>query len=135
MITAFVGVSFPRQQALTLAKQPIPAPTQIRALVDTGASCTFVDPAVLSGLGLTPTGSASVNTGSTGATPHQSDQYDVSLYIPGVSGQAPYTMPTIPVVALPLLAGPGYHALIGRDILRDCIFSYNGTVGFFSLAY
>jgi hypothetical protein len=70
IMTAFVGVSGARRAALLAAKQDIPTPVQIRALVDTGASGTCVDPSVLQSLGLTPTGSVQVNTPSTGPTPH-----------------------------------------------------------------
>jgi predicted aspartyl protease len=110
------------------------SPIPIYALVDTGASCTCVDPTVLDGLALTPTGSVSVNTPSTGTTPHESYQYDVALVIPAPNG-TPLVFQTIPVVAASLLAAQGFHALIGRDILSRCFFAYNGELGFFTLAY
>jgi hypothetical protein len=42
---------------------------------------------------------------------------------------------TIPVVASELLVSQGFHALIGRDILNQCLFSYNGSMKLFTLAY
>ena len=118
------------------AKQPVPDLVKIRALVDTGASCTCVDPSVLSALGLTPTGSAMMVTPSTGSTPHQTDQYDVALVIGASSAsQPPLVVPTLAVVASELLSRQGFHALIGRDVLRRCILNYNGSSGFFTLAY
>lgn len=134
IVNAFVAVSQGRTAALTAAGQPIPKPAPIFALVDTGASCTCVDPSVLHGLKLTPTGSISVNTPSTGSTPHETYQYDVALVIPAPSGP-PLVFQTIPVVAADLLEAQGFHALIGRDILSRCFFSYNGEVGIFTLAY
>ena len=41
---------------------------------------------------------------------------------------------TLPVIASELFAAQGFHALIGRDILSQCVFMYNGN-GFFTLAY
>lgn len=43
--------------------------------------------------------------------------------------------PILPVICAELLDAQGFHALIGRDVLRQCIFSYNGTIGHFTLAY
>jgi hypothetical protein len=121
---------------LEKAHQPVPNPVPIRALVDTGASCTCVDPSVLKdGLKLTPTGSVTVNSPTTGATPHDAEQYDIALYIPSVAGQPVLVFETIPVVSSILLNAQGFHALIGRDILRLCLLVYNGTLGNFTLAY
>jgi hypothetical protein len=121
--------------ALQAANSPVPAPVPIRALVDTGASCSCVDPSVLTSLGLTPTGSARINTPSNGSEPVDLPQYDVALIIPPATpGQSPLIFPIIPVVASQLRA-QGIEALIGRDILSHCILVYNGTVNFFSLAF
>ena len=124
-----------RYAALTAAGQPIPALVPLRALVDTGASCTCVDPALISALGITPTGSIQVHTPSTGATPHTASQYDVSLVIPGATaGTPPYVLHTIAVTEA-ALATQGIDALIGRDVLDGCVLTYNGTIKLFTLAF
>jgi predicted aspartyl protease len=136
MLNAMVVVSAPRQAWLTQAKQPIPAPVKIRALVDTGASGTCIDPMVMAQLGLTPTNVIPMLTPTTGATPVLVEQFDVGLIIPGQSAKhAPLAFHTTPVVASALYAAQGFHALIGRDILRHCILNYNGDFGYFSLGY
>lgn len=136
MLNAMVIVSTPRQAALIAAKQTVPSPVKIRALVDTGASGTCIDPSVMAQLGLTPTNVIQMFTPSTGATPVPTNQFDVGLIIPGSSAKhAPLAFPTIPVVESNLFAGQGFHALIGRDILRHCILNYNGDFGYFSLGY
>jgi len=135
ILVAYVGVSNARRVALVAAKQQIPNPIQVRALVDTGASGTCVDPSILKTLSLTPTGSATVNTPSTGSTPHTADQYDVSIIVPGAGPtHAPLNVPNLPVICADLLP-QGFHALIGRDILSLCLLSYNGTTSLFTLAY
>jgi len=53
----YVGVSHARGQALLQGGQTIPQLRLIRGLVDTGASTTAIDPSVIQGLGLSPTGS------------------------------------------------------------------------------
>jgi hypothetical protein len=110
----------------------------VRALVDTGASNTCIDPSVLigqnpAGLALTPTGTVSMTTPSTGTTPHIADQYDVALLIPHAT-LTPLVRLTIAVASVELLA-QGFHVLIGRDILKDCVLVYNGTEDLFILAY
>ena len=47
---------------LKKASQPLPPMVQVRALIDTGASHTCVDPTILHPLNLTPTGSTPVHT-------------------------------------------------------------------------
>lgn len=133
MVDAFVGVSAPRRQALTAANQAVPNVVQIRGLLDTGASHSCMDPSVLTAFGLTPTGTALVNTPTTGNAPVTVDQYDVALLIPVPNG-APLIQQTLPVTASDLFTSQGFHALIGRDILSQCVFVYNGS-GFFTLAY
>ncbi len=136
MLTAYLGVSQARRAALIAANQPIPLLQQITSLIDTGASCTSVDPSVIAALNLQPTGSASVLTPSTGMTPHQTSQYDVALMIPGPNAQAaPLIFQTVAVISAQLLQAQGFHALIGRDILNRCLPEYNGTLGVFTLAY
>ncbi|HEX7185620.1 MAG TPA: hypothetical protein VF756_27595 [Thermoanaerobaculia bacterium] len=85
-------------------------------------------------MSLTPTGVVSVNSPTTGETPHQADQFDVALFIPPPNG-LPLFIQAMPVVASHLLAMQGFHALLGRDILNNCLFAYNGEVGLFTLAF
>lgn len=135
ILQAIIFVSQPRIAALTAAGQTVPNPVPIRALVDTGASCTCVDPSVLASLGLTPTGIVRVNTPSTGTTPHSADQFDIALFIPGPPSNPPLVFQTIPVISSDLLAAQGFHALIGRDILDRCVLIYNGSMKDFTLAF
>ncbi len=134
ILNALVAVSQARATALTAAGREVPNAVPVFALVDTGASCTCVDPSVLENLRLTPTGNVSVNTPSTGATPHSADQYDVALIIPAANGPA-LVFQTIPVVSSDLFQAQGFHALIGRDILNRCVLVYNGNMGQFTLAF
>lgn len=136
IVVAFAGVSHSRRIALEASGQPVPQPVQLRALIDTGASCTCVDTAVLAPLQLSPTGQTTISTPSTGQQPAAMDQFDVLLAIPGpTAGSLPLIFPTIPIVALRDFANPAYDALIGRDILGECILHYNGATGLFELAY
>lgn len=135
ILGAFVAVSASRRQALADAGQPIPPLQQIRALIDTGASCTCIDPSILSALSLTPTGSVAMHTPSTAGTPVNCDQYDVGMLIPAAApNHNPFFLPTLAVTASELSV-LGIQALIGRDILADCFFTYNGSMGLYTLAF
>lgn len=56
LLNAGVGVSEGREAALKAAGLPVPPIVVFRALVDTGASCTAIDPDILAPLGLSSTG-------------------------------------------------------------------------------
>lgn len=132
VMDVLVGVSRPRAAALTQAGQPIPNPVAVRGLVDTGASCTCIDPGVLTSLNLTPTGSQPVHTPSTQGTPVNQLQYDVSLILPhpGIS----YSFHSLAVIQSQL-AVQGIQGLIGRDVLDRCLLVYDGPLGAFTLAF
>ena len=136
LLNAVVGISQERHVALMAANLPIPASIPIRALVDTGASVTCIDPSILQSLALSPTGNATINTPSTGNSPIDVDQYDVGLIVPPSAGnQHALILGTVAVICSELLISQGFHALIGRDILAHCLFYYNGVNGLFTIAY
>jgi hypothetical protein len=127
-----IGVSQARAQALQQSGLPIPQPLQIRGLVDTGASCSCVDPSALQGLGLTPTGQSPMLTPSTGTQPHYANVYDVSLIL--VHPALQLTMGNVAVAESELMV-QGIQALIGRDVLKNCLLVYDGALGVFTLSF
>jgi predicted aspartyl protease len=127
-----VGVSEEREDALLKAGLPVPNPVQIRALIDTGASCTCIDPSALQSLGLTPTGSTPIHTPSTGGTAQNADQYDVSVIL--LHPNLQLTIPTVAIIEAELSI-QGIQALIGRDVLQGCLLIYDGQAGIFTLAF
>jgi hypothetical protein len=133
IVEFFVGASVPRAEALKKAGQPVPNPILVRGLIDTGASCTSVDCTVLKQLRLVSTGSVPIHTPSTSSgTPHTVNQFDVSLILqhPKLAWQ----FHAVPVIETNL-AHQGILALVGRDILSNCLLCYDGQAGIFSLAF
>lgn len=114
------------------AKQPIPQSLRLRGLVDTGASCTCLDTSIIAALQLAPTGSASILSPTTGAQPHQCSQYDVSIILlhPDLS----FNLSAVPVISADLKM-QGIMALIGRDVLENCLLVYDGKQKVFTLAF
>lgn len=133
IVDVWVTVSKPRLDAITSAGQTPPAPVPCKALVDTGASHTCIDPSVTAALGLTPTGSVQVITPSTGATPVVVETYDVALHIVFSGSQFHSKNPA--TVSSSALAHQGFSVLLGRDVLADGMLIYDGQHNVFTLAF
>lgn len=99
------------------------------ALIDTGASVTSVDETRLRALGLRPKAFTDVATASSARV--EQPIYTCVLSFPGTP------LPTIPFneVIGSNLAGFGFSALIGRDVLANCQLVYNGPEGFWTIAF
>jgi hypothetical protein len=65
-----VQVSGERRLALKAAGKQIPKPVFAQAEIDTGASCTVIDPSIAKALELQPKGRVSIQTASTGSGIH-----------------------------------------------------------------
>ena len=121
-----------RVEVLKSLNLPYPGPATIRALIDTGASSSALDEGIVGRLKLTPTGSVSVHTPSTGPTHDTCDQYDVTVVL-GENAPDPKTF-TVGVLGS-RFASEGFFALIGWDILSQCILTCDGPSRSFSLEY
>lgn len=134
LIDALIGVSAARNAALVAAQQPVPPAVTVRALIDTGASISGVDPSVLTALALQPSGNTLINTPTTGNQPQTMSTYDVGLLVPN-HPHSPFFLGAFPVVQTQPITQMGYQALIGTDVLRLCYFTFDGRTGLFTLAY
>ena len=134
ILTVGFAVSEPRQAAMKKAGLPIPPLVFARGLVDTGASCTCVDPTVVQKLQLEPSGTTQMLTPSTGATPHICSQFDVAVAIVMDARQVHVCSLLTPVVESDL-SPHGIQALIGRDVLDRGILIYDGCRRQIALAF
>jgi Aspartyl protease len=123
LLDVLVGVSEYRQLALVATSGTIPGRSQARFLIDTGASQTVVDTAIIAGLNLHPIAVTLVQTASTADTPQPTPQFDVSLLIPMRSGARLFN--SVPVFGMSLRP-QGIDGLLGRDILAQCLLTYSG---------
>ncbi|MBI3319407.1 MAG: retroviral-like aspartic protease family protein [Candidatus Omnitrophica bacterium] len=122
-----IGISEAKADLLRQQGKPIPAPVEITALIDTGASATAVKPEVIRQLQLMPRGVANIATPSSAA--HPCNVYDVSLVFANGVG-----LPVITVIEVPL-EGQVIQGLIGRDVLTHGILIYSGYTNTFSLSF
>ena len=120
---------------LRAALRPVPPATQTQAILDTGAEMTCVDWAIITVLGLAFGGTTFANLpahgGLTGA-----GVFDVSLTIVHPSGNATdnLVIPAMSVLGVSL-SPVGYDVLLGRDLLANCRFLYEGPTNQFELGY
>jgi hypothetical protein len=104
-----------------------PQPVSGRALIDTGASITCVDAEAARQAGL-----AMVGTGTMTSATHANE------VVPVFAGRLTIEPASITVNSNrafgPNLKNQGLIALIGRDLLANCVLVYNGPDGSFSLS-
>jgi hypothetical protein len=133
VIRLYVGVD--RQRQILLAKHnfPVPVPIVVRAQVDTGSGVTAVAPQILETLDLRPIGKKPVITPSTGATPHECNEFVASLWLADYGMGLHY--PVANVIASVFLPEEQIEALIGRDLLAQCAFLYDGRAGQFEFDF
>jgi predicted aspartyl protease len=96
----------------------------VRALIDTGASITVINPEIATTCKLKQTGYQKVSTvgGAAGEYP----EYAAAISFP--ESEIP-RLETVRVVACPIIRQPFFSCLIGRDILQRWIVIYNGRTG------
>lgn len=122
------------RRTLKKLNKPIPQPINLRAIIDTGASCTVIEPQQLASLNLIPRGTTQFHTPSTGGVASTAPVYDVALILVHGQTQKFRHFESVPIISA-TLATHGVQALIGRDILKDCLFVYDGSAGHFSIAF
>ena len=118
-----------------MRKAGLPVPPYVTGnfLIDTGASCTCVDPDLVAPLSLAIIGTVAIQTPSTAGTSHACNQYDASLFIPN-GNNGGHFVDAIPLIET-VLSSQGIDGLIGRDVIDRCTLVYNGTLGIVTLAY
>lgn len=117
------------------AGRATPPPVEVQAILDTGAEQTILDPSVLNRLGVAPKKYGPANAPALGGFSFR-PTYDVSFQILHSSGRASdhLSLDQLEVTELPV-ATLGYEAVIGRDVLAQCVLIYDGPTNSFTLAY
>lgn len=140
IIPVCIHLSIQRILAMQQAGLSFGNPFLGNGLIDSGASCTVIDSHIVPILGLQPTGTTQIHTPSTGNTLHQCNCYDVSVWFSQIPAPAQPSIQVHPVhLTLPViesdLSAQSIDVLIGRDILDQCHFTYDGKNKRFSLVY
>jgi hypothetical protein len=112
-------------------QQPSP-PSVVVGLIDTGASCSALDTRIVKALNLSYRGYTPIHTPSTGSGHLYLNQFD-ACFVLGEPHPNPLVL-VLPVVECDF-ASQGFFALIGRDVLRRCVLTYDGPADSFTLAF
>jgi predicted aspartyl protease len=96
----------------------------VRALIDTGASLTIINPQIAATCKLKQTGHQKIN--AVGGEAGEYPEYAAAISFPG--SELP-SLDTTRVVACPIIRQPFFSCLIGRDILQKWLLTYNGRSG------
>ncbi len=111
---------------LQTGQQP-PAPIVGAAMIDTGASCTCIDDAAATQLGLPVIDVVPMISASHVNTPANVYPARIELVGSNIAVDVPRAMGAA-------LAAQGIVVLIGRDFLQRCALFYNGVTGAITLA-
>jgi hypothetical protein len=136
-VTVRIGLGAADILRLRRANRPIPQPVTATALIDTGAECTCVDPAIIQQLGIGWRGVGLIGAPAAANVLLGTTSYEVGFTVVHPSGDVKldYALPTLNVEELSGLSQFGIDALIGRDVLASCVVVYDGPAGSVTLAY
>jgi hypothetical protein len=131
IIPVLIGVNALLRAALASSAIPfVRGLRQADLLIDTGATITSIDDSIIAALNLSPTGSAKMQTPSTGGNAIPVPTFEIELTIPGNNPTRFSTLTVIGGTFLPL----GYHGLLGRDVLAHGRMEYDGPKDLLTLA-
>lgn len=105
----------------------LPHPIRFRAQIDTGASHTCISESIAERLSLSPVGRVLIRTPSSSSFPCFRYHVKISL-TRSLSWE-------IIALGTPFLDDPSFECLIGRDILSQTVFVYDGPSSEFTLRY
>ena len=134
LVDVVIGITDARRRALMKAQAHVPAPVEATLLVDTGASCTMVDDALMRTLQLNPTGATRFHSASSAASGDDCDLYDVQLFIGGMATPNTLKLGPLPIMARGFINQP-FSGLLGRDVLNRVHMAWRGPAGKLVLSY
>lgn len=126
------GTSHLQGERLLKRGMTIPEPVTVAAMIDTGAQASSLDLRVIDRLGLAFVRQVLLVTNTTDLAGQPRDQYSALATI-GVGQDEPLAKTVLVIKAD--FAARGFLALIGRDLLQYCVFTYHGPGERFTLAF
>jgi hypothetical protein len=133
LVNVLIGVSEARRQTLLRVGFPVPAPSAVRAVLDTGSFITLADAPAIAVLGVTRFRRQKYFTSATGTTPHIRDVYKLSVTLLDDGGAPLAYWPSVDVLPAVFLPTDAVHGVIGRDLLATAVLHFDGKGGAFTL--
>lgn len=120
-------------QLFQTLSMPIPQPVNGLGILDTGAFTTSVNKSILQGFGVQPVGTAPVSTPGTSLI--NMDVYPAKIEFPGTTIVRNFDKALAMEDMSGSFNGKNIIALIGREVLADCVLIYNGKTGIYTLSH
>jgi hypothetical protein len=133
VVDLLVGVHGERRENIIRMGMQLPARARAVAQIDTGADYCAVDRRILEKIEKSPYDRIAVRNVSTNDNPVEFDRYLVSLSL-DAEGMEMH-LPLAWVLAVYFTPEEGIQALLGRDILKHCLFTYDGPSDRFCIAF
>lgn len=132
VVDASIGLSDPQATQWAQAGQAVPPAVRLRALIDTGSDRSAAALQVFQRLGLAPLiyGLSHTAGGSV-----RVNLYRAGLTIPGLALSTGRALAIADLLVTELTVPLPYDALIGLDVLRECLLVFDGPGQQFILAY
>lgn len=125
LIDVHIGLSEARRHAHRVQGLPVPPLVQAKLLIDTGASVSMVDEALMRTLQLSPTSATEFHSPSTSGVAQTCNVYDVQMVLGGIA-----TPNTLRIDPLAMMANSfinhAFDGLLGRDVLARLVIAWNG---------
>ena len=132
IVELYVSVCSAEREECQDEGRGVPPAVPVRALVDTGAGRSHVDLGTLARLAVSPASEGFVYTAS-GDGPQARNVYLVDLALAG-DKLGPIAL-DLQVFGSPIAEDLRVEMLLGRDVLEDCVLTYEGINRRFTLAY
>lgn len=128
-----VAITLPKalETVYTQQGKQLPQPITGIGLIDTGAKKTCVHAALMEKLGVSPIGQVTSHTANGS---RQCNVYPAHFRFPGTTIEVDFTSVIEVDLMGQLINGQQLLALIGRDVLANTLFVYNGLMGMYTLS-
>lgn len=133
VVELMIGVTEARREILAKNGLPIPGRVRVFAQIDPGSSLSGIDLGVLRQLAVTPTNTIHARTTSPTAGTQEFEQFPVSISL--AAGEIEMLVESVEVLGCVFGTEEPIRAILGRDVLKRCLFIYDGQASMFSLAF
>ena len=133
LVNVFIGVSEARRQVLKSAGFPVPVPSPLRVLLDTGSVITLAVPEAIARLEVPRYDQRQFFNSTVGLTPIVRDVFNLSITLLDNKGGPLYCWPSVDLIPGVFPSTDQVQGIIGRDLLDDCTFTYAGKRRTFTL--
>ncbi len=133
-LDVIVGLAQQEADALQQAGQPVPPLAGFRGIIDSGSDVSAVSRRIIQQFNITPRGRVPTLTAGGSRRVRYCNVMLVIAGPAGILGGSYLLLPTLVVTEIPHRL-PNIEVLVGRDVLKQCLFIADGPAQTFTLAF